>query len=95
MSEMWEYQPRTISKIHSAIADGSFALPTFQRDSVWSKEKEKELFVSLLRGRPTGSLLLLNYTEPDKKLFAVKDFAGGLRSWQRARSTWCLTASSG
>ena len=77
MSEMWEYQPRTISKIHSAIADGSFALPTFQRDSVWSKEKEKELFVSLLRGRPTGSLLLLNYTEPDKKLFAVKNFAGG------------------
>ena len=41
------------------------------------KEKEKELFVSLLRGRPTGSLLLLNYTEPDKKLFAVKNFAGG------------------
>ena len=47
-----------ISDILTDIDNGSFALPEFQRDFVWSRDKVRRLFDSLYRGHPVGSLLV-------------------------------------
>lgn len=47
-----------ISTILDEIDNGSIALPVFQRSYVWSRKQVSELFASLYRGHPIGSLLI-------------------------------------
>ena len=47
-----------ISTILDEIDNGSIALPVFQRGYVWSRKQVSELFASLYRGHPIGSLLI-------------------------------------
>jgi Protein of unknown function DUF262 len=45
------------------IAEGKINIPVFQRDFVWKKDQMKNLFDSISKGYPVGSLLFWN---PDK-----------------------------
>lgn len=55
------------------IQAGELALPDFQRDFVWKPDATRELIVSILRGFPAGSLLLL---QGNSAAFAVRPFEG-------------------
>ena len=54
-----------ISTILDRIENGSIALPRFQRGYVWSGKQVRELFASLYRGYPVGSLLIWETASPD------------------------------
>ena len=47
-----------IGRILDHIDDGFIALPVFQRGYVWNREQVRQLFTSLYREYPVGSLLL-------------------------------------
>ena len=49
-----EYLHEIITKIKKGI----YAIPSFQRDFVWKKEQILDLFDSISRGYPIGSILL-------------------------------------
>jgi uncharacterized protein with ParB-like and HNH nuclease domain len=42
----------------SFIEDGEFKIPTFQRDFVWGNKEKLELFDSISKEYPIGSILL-------------------------------------
>ena len=46
-----------ISNILYSIEEGNLALPEFQRGYVWNRQQVRDLFDSLYRGNPVGSLL--------------------------------------
>ena len=48
----------TLTQIVDDITDGNIALPDIQRPFVWSSAKARDLFDSLYRGYPVGTLLL-------------------------------------
>jgi uncharacterized protein with ParB-like and HNH nuclease domain len=48
------------------IADGKYRIPVFQRDFVWKSSQILELFDSILKGYPIGSLLFWNTKEEYK-----------------------------
>lgn len=54
-----------ISTILDRIENGSIALPVFQRGYVWSGRQVRELFTSLYREHPVGSLLIWETASPD------------------------------
>ena len=63
--EQAEYRPRTVEKWLEDLANGSLALPRFQRSYVWKNPKISDLIVALLRGHPVGTVLLIDrYREP-------------------------------
>ena len=47
-----------ISTFLDRIENGSITLPVFQRGYVWSRKQVRELFTSLYKGYPVGSLLI-------------------------------------
>lgn len=47
-----------LRQIFAKIDNGNFAVPVFQRDFVWSRTQIKELFDSIIKGYPIGSLVL-------------------------------------
>lgn len=53
-----------IGELMHGIRELDLVLPEFQREYVWSREQAKQLLVSLMRGYPTGSLLLWKTTSP-------------------------------
>lgn len=57
-----------ISTILDRIDNGSLALPVFQRGYVWNREQVRELFTSLYRDYPVGSLLVWETSSPDVKI---------------------------
>lgn len=54
-----------ISTILDKIDNGSIALPVFQRGYVWSRKQVSELFTSLYKGYPVGSLLIWETSSPE------------------------------
>ena len=54
----------TIHELLSDIAKMNLVLPEFQREYVWTREQAKQLFVSLFREYPTGSLLFWKTENP-------------------------------
>ena len=56
-----------ISTILDRIDNGSLALPVFQRGYVWNREQVRELFNSLYRGYPVGSLLIWETSSTEVK----------------------------
>lgn len=57
-----------ISTILDKIDNGSIALPVFQRGYVWSRKQVSELFASLYRGHPIGSLLIWETSSPEAEI---------------------------
>lgn len=53
-----------ISTILDEIDNGSIALPVFQRGYVWTRKQVNELFDSLYKGYPVGSLLIWKTSSP-------------------------------
>lgn len=53
-----------VEELLSEIAKRDLVLPEFQREYVWSKEKAKQLMMSLYRGYPIGSLLFWKTDSP-------------------------------
>ena len=53
-----------ISTILDEIDNGSIALPVFQRGYVWARKQVSELFDSLYKGYPVGSLLIWKTSSP-------------------------------
>jgi hypothetical protein len=51
------------------IAEGKINIPVFQRDFVWKKDQMKNLFDSISKGYPIGSLL---FWKPDKEYKTFK-----------------------
>lgn len=57
-----------ISELLDGIRKSDLVLPEFQREFVWTREQAKQLFVSLVKGYPVGSLLFWKTdTPPDLK----------------------------
>ena len=54
-----------ISTILDRIDNGSLALPVFQRGYVWTRKQVSELFNSLYKDYPVGSLLIWETASPD------------------------------
>jgi len=59
MNEKINVKPDTIflEDLLDDIADGKYKIPIFQRDFVWKSSQMLELFDSILKGYPIGSLL--------------------------------------
>ncbi|MBD1857079.1 MULTISPECIES: DUF262 domain-containing protein [Leptolyngbya] len=59
MTEKINVKPDTIflEDLLSDVADGKYKIPIFQRDFVWKPSQMLELFDSILKGYPIGSLL--------------------------------------
>ena len=59
MNEKINVKPDTIflEDLLDDIADGKYKIPVFQRDFVWNSSQMLELFDSILKGYPIGSLL--------------------------------------
>jgi hypothetical protein len=57
---------RGLSNILSSIMRGSIQIPPFQREFVWSREQVKDLFDSIQKNYPIGSVLLWCPKEPQK-----------------------------
>ena len=59
---MWEISEKKISDLTKMIDDSKLALPQFQRPSVWGKSNWVPFLLTVLQGRPAGTLLLLEAT---------------------------------
>ena len=55
----FECNPQLLSKYLDSIVQGKIQLPEFQRSWVWDEELVRNLLVSVARGFPIGSFLLL------------------------------------
>ena len=53
-----------LHEIVSKIKKGIYGVPSFQRNFVWRKEQVLDLFDSILRGYPIGSILLWKPDDP-------------------------------
>src|SRR5690606_20203461 len=60
---MWDVGERTITDLVQMIEESRLALPQFERPSVWGKANWIPFLHTVLLGRPTGTLLLLEATE--------------------------------
>jgi hypothetical protein len=63
-----------LPEILEEISDGLVALPDFQRDFDWTKNDVVQLLVTVLKGWPAGSLLLMHGRA---KFFEVRGLEGG------------------
>lgn len=59
MSRMWDVGQKSVADLLDGIKHGSIALPQFQRPLVWGKADWIPFLMTILQGRPTGMLLLL------------------------------------
>jgi uncharacterized protein with ParB-like and HNH nuclease domain len=75
-----------ISELLDGIRKRDLVLPEFQREYVWSREQAKQLFVSLIKDYPVGSLLFWktdsppefkNLNEPPDKLGTMQVILDG------------------
>ena len=53
-----------ISELLDSIRKYDLVLPEFQREYVWTRERAKQLMVSLVKGYPVGGLLLWKTDQP-------------------------------
>ena len=73
-AEQVEYRPRTLQRWLGDLANGSLALPRFQRSYVWKNPKISDLIIALLRGHPVGTLLLIDrYRETEGRSSPLKE----------------------
>lgn len=66
------------------ILSGEYAIPEFQRDFVWSSKQIVELFDSIIKGYPIGTLILW---KPESESFRTLHEIGGISVTQNNRNT--------
>ncbi|MFK1887577.1 DUF262 domain-containing protein [Bacteroides fragilis] len=52
-----------LREIYTKINNGKYAIPVFQRDYVWKKEQVLDLFDSISKGYPIGTIILWKPTD--------------------------------
>ena len=59
MSKNIQVKPQVniLIKFITDIEEGKFKIPTFQRDFVWGSKEKIDLFDSISKGYPIGSIL--------------------------------------
>lgn len=57
------------------VASGNYLVPKFQRDFVWTTKQIVDLFDSIIKGFPIGSIIMW---KPDGEEFATIDEVGGI-----------------
>lgn len=69
-----------VQELLDGISKNDLVLPEFQREYVWTKEKAKQLMVSLIKDYPVGSLLLWKTTSPPelKNIKKLPDHLGSI-----------------
>lgn len=82
---MWEISEKTIYELIPMVDESRLALPQFQRPSVWGKANWVPFLHTILLGRPTGTLLLLEaadyqYLNP-RELDTAPDFDPTKNEW--------------
>lgn len=60
---MWQVGEVSISELIQQIDSREMALPQFQRPSVWGKANWIPFLMTILQGRPTGTLLLMEVSD--------------------------------
>jgi len=70
-----------ISDLLNGIRIRDLVLPEFQREYVWSKEQAKQLFVSLAKDYPVGSLMFWKTDQPPelKNINELPDKLGSIQ----------------
>ena len=76
MTTMWQTGTITVGDLIESIKNSTLGLPQFQRLAVWGRKDWVPFLTTLLRGRPTGTLLLLEAGVDDKE-FAPRPIEGG------------------
>ena len=69
--------PIKLDDLIQKIEDQELVLPDFQRNFVWTEDKMKSLFASVLCQMPIGSILVL---DSDKNDFACKKIGAGAKT---------------
>ena len=85
---MWSIDKRSVRDLIQNVLMSQLALPQFQRESVWGKADWTPFLVTVLRGRPTGTLLLLE-TNEDVENFAPRAIDGA-PTVDRKKLKWLL-----
>jgi len=67
MKATWSTDDLTVRELIGAVEDRELGLPQFQRPSVWTRANWVPFLRSILRYRPTGSLLLLECSKENQK----------------------------
>lgn len=65
VATVWQVGEKRIGDLIQLIDDGAIALPQFQRPSVWGKSNWVPFLMTILMGRPTGTLLLMEASTGD------------------------------
>lgn len=65
-----------MTTILDKVADGKYLIPEFQRDFIWDKRQMIDLFDSIVKGFPIGSIILWS---PQKDNFDSFDVIGGVK----------------
>ncbi|AQP99529.1 hypothetical protein B0W48_06770 [Pseudoalteromonas aliena] len=78
-----------IEDVIHKIASGEFAMPNFQRPYVWKREMILELFDSIYRGYPIGSILIWN-PKSDGVNYTPSDFVGTRKVKQSLSPSYIL-----
>jgi hypothetical protein len=60
-----EYERKKLNSVFKSEAENKLVLPDFQRDFVWSIEKQSNLLASILVGLPIGSFLIIEGKKND------------------------------
>lgn len=84
-NEMWEIGEKTIDELIQMVDESRLALPQFQRPSVWGKANWVPFLHTILLGRPTGTLLLLEAADVEslnpRQLDTAPDFDPAKNEW--------------
>lgn len=67
-----DYMPLFLEK----VASGNYLVPKFQRDFVWTTKQIIDLFDSIIKGFPIGSVIMW---KPESEEFATIDEVGGIK----------------
>lgn len=67
-----KYCSKSLNDILKNLSSGTYILPSFQRDYVWTMEQIESLFNSIYRGYPFGSMLFW-HINPSKDQFIKKE----------------------
>lgn len=82
---MWEVSEKRIKDLLDLIDAGALALPQFQRPSVWGKSNWIPFLMTILMGRPTGTLLLMEASSDEvlapRPIETAPDLQSGELRW--------------
>lgn len=86
---MWSTDEFNIERLMRAVNQSKLVLPQFQRLSVWTKANWVPFLSSVVRGRPTGTLLLLESGD-DHEEFAPRPIETAPPIPEDAHLSWLL-----